>query len=829
MDTADLLEPETGEDARSASELATLLVELGRVVKARRFYPPRDPKLARVFGRGLRAWQVDLERHGPLEFELVRGAFRAVRSDAQVAGHQLGGLVEEFAARELRRARLEPGLDAEAFAGLVELLATDPREIARAGGCARVLYSRVPAGIVLNGTPPSIDPLAATSAAPEPQAAEWDEALPAARVAEEASGEAAEAEAAEPAAARAELAPAEAERRDAPASETPSLEAPLAAASEEEAAAALSGDAAPAEAPAAPADEEATPPLEAPEAGDPEEDEEPGELVFAETGPGSELADTAVEEKLGAPPGEAAPAPANGRAAEEAAAVAPDAEALSAEDATAQEDALRFELDAPGGDLRPDEGSRPEEGSDWELDFDCSDLRGVEEPSEATEGEAPPALEVDDEDRGAASATSAASEDEELRFADEAARPARTDDSDTLDLAEPAPEPAGGGAEAPAPGGAKAPAPEAGRARPRRRSAPASALETDPVAAEPSDERAEELVASLRELDDCEEGASYRDVARRASVLVERLSEEGLADEAYRALLVFAAHASGEAKRGEGLAKLADEHLRSLATGRRLEDLIARACAPRGSSSVRATQILLQLGESAVPPLLDAAELERDPDRRGQMHGILIAMGEKTLPELLRVMDGDDPGFVKSAVRIAGETQNPGAVAKLEALLGHEDAGVRDEAARALVRVGDRHALDALVKALVSHTPGLPALAAYCLGVSGSPRAVRPLLAALKEATSAGQVELAREMIRALGRLGQSEATPDLAGILLQRAWRKRRRLRELKVAAAGALGRLPGDDAVGALAQAAQSRDAQIRRAAQIALDRRARSLADR
>jgi hypothetical protein len=47
--------------------------------------------------------------------------------------------------------------------------------------------------------------------------------------------------------------------------------------------------------------------------------------------------------------------------------------------------------------------------------------------------------------------------------------------------------------------------------------------------------------------------------------------------------------------------------------------------------------------------------------------------------------------------------------------------------------------------------------------------------------------------------------------------------LRDLKSAAIAALGGVPGDEAVAALAQVAQTRDAQLRRAAQTALDRRA------
>jgi HEAT repeat protein len=103
---------------------------------------------------------------------------------------------------------------------------------------------------------------------------------------------------------------------------------------------------------------------------------------------------------------------------------------------------------------------------------------------------------------------------------------------------------------------------------------------------------------------------------------------------------------------------------------------------------------------------------------------------------------------------------------------------------------------------------------------------VDPLLHAMREAVQSHQVETAREAIRALGRLARPEATQPLADLLLSKSILKRRRMRELKVAAASALGRIPGDDAVGALAQAVRSRDRQLRRAAQTALDRRGQAL---
>jgi hypothetical protein len=93
----------------------------------------------------------------------------------------------------------------------------------------------------------------------------------------------------------------------------------------------------------------------------------------------------------------------------------------------------------------------------------------------------------------------------------------------------------------------------------------------------------------------------------------------------------------------------------------------------------------------------------------------------------------------------------------------------------------------------------------------------------LRRALDKGRFDLARERIRALGRLGHADAAPELAELLRQRSLLQRGRLREVQAAAVAALAKLPGDVAYGALAQAAHGRDARIRRVAQDALDRRA------
>jgi HEAT repeat protein len=342
------------------------------------------------------------------------------------------------------------------------------------------------------------------------------------------------------------------------------------------------------------------------------------------------------------------------------------------------------------------------------------------------------------------------------------------------------------------------------------------------------DGRWNQLRSLLSELERCTEDFRYNDLARRAEQLASSLADEGRSEAGIRAIRLFVQHAGDAAKRSPRQRDVASEQLERLVTGSRLEDLIELSCGDDAAVALDASQLLLAAGKPVVAPLLRMALRERKPARRGQLQAILIAMGDLLLPELLRALDAEDVGELRAAARLAGECQNPATVDRLEELLMHPEPSLRQEVAKALARVGDARSTEALARALQCPLEGVPTSAAYCLGSSGSGRAVEALLAALLAALESGEFGFAGEVIRSLGRLGRPEATPDLSAILLHRGMRKRRQYRELKLAAASALGRIPGDAAAGALAQAAQARDAQLRRAAQTALDRRRGHLGD-
>jgi hypothetical protein len=624
MTSAPRVHPRASRDRR-APELATLLLELLRVVKARRLCGPGDPQLVAVFGRTARAWKTDLAKHGELDLHLGTDGFRPAPGGAALAHPRLDELLRLLAERGIYRICFTSELDADGLAGFVEALADDAGLRRGDGGFATSLYNRVPCGIVVNDLQPGEEELALAIV-------ELEEA---------------------------EIAPQE--------------------------------------------------PLEY----EPITSDAPHESVALER--------AAVAPKLG-----------------------PAAE------------------------------PEPAEASTLPLSLDPGMSSPAAEPGEPDLFEAPDETHEEAEEEAASG----------------------TGEADTVPVYQPVSE-------------VPASAPEGGPSEPEDRD--------DPVATE-----VRQLIGELRA---CTEASSYMDVARRTGHLAERTSEldrEDLSD-----LLLQALAEDAQGKLGEHEREAARSFLGAAMQGRRLDHLIERIGRSDGGDRIAASQLVLSLDDDVIPELLAAATREPDPVARDRIRTVLISMGDQLLPEMMRMLESDEPDDVLGALRLAGETQHPALVPRLADFLAGGDDAQREEATRSLVRVGGDDAILALARAVRSDAPGVAEMAIQGLGNTRSRRATGPLRHALDRALEDKAVDRAKEVVRALGRLGEPEVAAPLAAVLQRKARFGGRWLKELKVAAASALGGIPGDEAVGALAQAAHSKDAQLRRAAQTALDRRAQSLA--
>ena len=343
-----------------------------------------------------------------------------------------------------------------------------------------------------------------------------------------------------------------------------------------------------------------------------------------------------------------------------------------------------------------------------------------------------------------------------------------------------------------------------------------------PLDADPEVAAAFPLIELLRDLGACDDDHDYRELVRRIVFAAQSLVGEGVADESYRVLRVLATHASDDAKRSFAQRESAGEGLAQIAQGDTLSDVVLRASDASAEVSLHATGVLRELGFRGVSRILDHLEAEIDSERRARLSGVLLAMGETVVPALGEAIASGSQRRRRLALRLAGEAQNPLLVGNLREAMLADDDEVSREAAWALLRVGDVASLEALAEGLESPRAAVVGVAAYSLGACGRVLAVAPLTQALERAISAKQLPLAREIVRALGRLGRPEAGPSITAVLKRGGLFERRKLRDLKLAAITALANLPGRVATEALRRAARSGDGHLRRAAKSALKRR-------
>ena len=338
----------------------------------------------------------------------------------------------------------------------------------------------------------------------------------------------------------------------------------------------------------------------------------------------------------------------------------------------------------------------------------------------------------------------------------------------------------------------------------------------------PIEERApsDPLGALLTDLGECTSAASYLDLARRAITEAERARD---AAAAYRVLDVLAEHVETKDSKLGGVAR---SFLEAQCQGDALRDLLERAARGAGAEQVRAAQILSLVGEPAAAALLERMPAYPETVQRERLVPLVLALGERAVPALMERLARPERDVAKAAALILGMLQHPGAVAPLAALSAGPDAILREEASRALVRIGSEEAVSALARGLRGER-AVAITAVQHLAGTASPKAVSPLGHALERALELKDVELSKEILRALGRLGRPEAHGIFASVMRRKAGITGRWLKDVKVAAATALSSVPGDQAVALLAEALESRDEPLRKAAQRALDRRAEAVA--
>ncbi|MDT0278330.1 HEAT repeat domain-containing protein [Blastococcus goldschmidtiae] len=201
----------------------------------------------------------------------------------------------------------------------------------------------------------------------------------------------------------------------------------------------------------------------------------------------------------------------------------------------------------------------------------------------------------------------------------------------------------------------------------------------------------------------------------------------------------------------------------------------------------------------------------RAPWRRGRAAMLLGATGStRHTPDLVTLLEDRSPDVRSAATRALGKTGDVAAVPDLLAALTTGRAVPSGIVGMALLDLGTP-ALPALRTALDSGTAPARALSASLLGLHGDLPATAALTAALDDAGAPAEVRLAAA--GALGRIGAPQATGALARVTVLAVEPA------LRAAAAEALGRIGDPDSVPALAAGMSAADLRVRTACADAL----------
>lgn len=226
-----------------------------------------------------------------------------------------------------------------------------------------------------------------------------------------------------------------------------------------------------------------------------------------------------------------------------------------------------------------------------------------------------------------------------------------------------------------------------------------------------------------------------------------------------------------------------------------LLDLIEERAAPNAAVIDRLCEVI---GQTLAYPLIQRLCVAETLQNRKALANALTKTGEAGTPALVAMLRDERWYVVRNMVTILGEITSAEAVKALQSTAKHPEAKVRKEVVKSLLKIAPRAGEAILITMLDDVDRDVVRQVIFSLGMLRSRIAVKPLLEIVTAADAfLKEVDLKKQSVAALGRIGDHEATGPLMDILVTRGWLAPRRWTELKVAAATALGQMGDESAL--------------------------------
>lgn len=239
-----------------------------------------------------------------------------------------------------------------------------------------------------------------------------------------------------------------------------------------------------------------------------------------------------------------------------------------------------------------------------------------------------------------------------------------------------------------------------------------------------------------------------------------------------------------------------------------------------GDSRTDALKLIRRFGSAAAEVLMDLLVEAESLSERRAYYMALTAMPDEAAPIIIHHLSHPAWYVVRNAADLCGDLDLVKALPELEKQVDHQEERVRRSVAAALAKIGGSRALEPIRRVLLDESPSVRLRALMHLDGHKRGRTLAMLLAGMLEHET--HPEVRREMLRALGRIGTSDAIQAIVhaaapGTKLMRG--KRRVQAEQRVEAVRALG-LAGPAAAAALRALAKDSNVAVRDAAGEALE---------
>jgi hypothetical protein len=300
---------------------------------------------------------------------------------------------------------------------------------------------------------------------------------------------------------------------------------------------------------------------------------------------------------------------------------------------------------------------------------------------------------------------------------------------------------------------------------------------------------------------------------------VERLLDLGDATSASRLVNVVAGQAQTEGSGPRTVA--AGRALDELVSGSMMRHIVSHLSTMNDDEFAAVQAIVNAVGATVVRPLAEALAAEARTRPRERLTALLLGFGATGRQAVERLRDSPNAAVRRTAIYLLREFGGSDALPDLTRLLDDTELHVQREAVIAILTIGTDEAYGVLRQAL---TTGTARTRDVIMGAIGSVRdgSATPLVIDLLEHLGyrGGLQTVYLQAIESAGELRDPIAVPALKDALFRSDWWAPVRTAAIRTAAARAIGRIGGADAIAVLEDASTNGSRGVRAAARAGLE---------